>query len=288
MKVIKRDGKIEEFNINKPIEALHKVYENGLKIELSQKLEDKFIQYINKFVTKYKDDDSIDIEKVQDFIRDFLVKNNESNAVECFITYREERSNYREQNTKLQKNIANKLYAKNVVNQNANLDEESFGGRIGEAASEVCKDYALKHCMSKKSRRNHEQNMIYQHDLSAYPVGMHNCLSLPIDHILSRGFTTKQCDVRPASSINTAFQLLAVNFQIQSLQQFGGVAATHLDWTMVPYFRLSFYKHYINGLKYIEGWSDKKIEKFKYSLGVSSDKDIEDDNKFQKFINKIF
>ncbi|MFQ9140196.1 MAG: anaerobic ribonucleoside-triphosphate reductase [Roseburia sp.] len=44
---------------------------------------------------------------------------------------------------------------------------------------------------------------------------------------------------------------MAVIFQLQSLQQFGGVSATHLDWTMIPYVRKSFYKHYKNGLKYI-------------------------------------
>ena len=74
---------------------------------------------------------------------------------------------------------------------------------------------------------------------------MHNCLSVPFDKLLSGGFNTRQTDIRPASSINTAFQLVAVIFQLQSLQQFGGVSATHLDWTMVPYVRKSLMKHYI-------------------------------------------
>ena len=47
-------------------------------------------------------------------------------------------------------------------------------------------------------------------------------------------------------------QLVAVIFQLQSLQQFGGVAATHIDWTMVPYVRKSFYKHFKDGVKWIE------------------------------------
>lgn len=75
---------------------------------------------------------------------------------------------------------------------------------------------------------------------------MHNCLTEPIDHLLANGFTTRQTDVRPASSINTAMQLVAVCFQIQSLQQFGGVSASHIDHSMVPYVRKSFRKHYIN------------------------------------------
>ena len=92
---------------------------------------------------------------------------------------------------------------------------------------------------------------------------MHNCLSIPFDSLLANGFNTRQTDVRPANSINTAFQLVAVIFQLQSLQQFGGVSATHLDWTMVPYVRKSFYKHFIDGLKYTEGMSDEEIENIK-------------------------
>ena len=109
------------------------------------------------------------------------------------------------------------------------------------------------------ARENHLGNMIYIHDLDSYYVGSHNCLSIPFDYLLANGFNTRQTDVRPAGSINTAFQLVAVIFQLQSLQQFGGVSATHLDWTMVPYVRESFRKHYIDGLKYILGIYDQEL-----------------------------
>ena len=80
---------------------------------------------------------------------------------------------------------------------------------------------------------------------------MHNCLTLPFDELLANGFNTRQTDVRPANSVNTAFQLVAVIFQLQSLQQFGGVSASHIDWTMVPYVRKSFFKHYKDGAYYL-------------------------------------
>ena len=115
----------------------------------------------------------------------------------------------------------------------------------------MMKRYALEYCMSDMARNNHLNNEIYVHDLSNYPVGNHNCMSIPFDDLLAKGFNTRQTDVRPAQSVNTAFQLLAVIFQLQSLQQFGGVSATHLDWTMVPYVRKSFWKHFKDGLKYI-------------------------------------
>ena len=241
--VKKRDGKVQAFDFSKPFMALMKVYTNGVKKEVPEGLVDKFETEINAWL-KDQEDDVVNIEKVQDFLRDFLMKEGESEAAEQFILYREERSKYRESNTKLAKNIATKLFAKNVVNSNANLDENSFSGRVEEAASAVCQDFALKNSMSKMARKNHEGNMVYQHDLNRFAVGQHNCLTDPVDVLLGHGIVLKQCDIRPAGSLNTAFQLLAVNFQVQSLEQFGGISASHLDWTMVPYFRRSFYKHY--------------------------------------------
>lgn len=109
-------------------------------------------------------------------------------------------------------------------------------------------------------------------DLDSYAAGMHNCLSIPFDDLLANGFTTRQTDVRPAGTVNTAMQLVAVIMQLQSLQQFGGVAATHLDWTMVPYVRKSFYKHYYDGLKYIQNVEDFGI------YGKVTDKSIDDED----------
>ena len=120
------------------------------------------------------------------------------------------------------------------------------------------------------ARRNHENNEIYIHDLNSYAVGSHNCLSIPFDDLLAKGFNTRQTDVRPAQSINTAFQLIAVIFQIQSLQQFGGVSATHLDRTMVPYVRKSFYKHFKDGLKYVDGSNEYISTRFNDDLPIDA------------------
>ena len=165
-----------------------------------------------------------------------------------------------EKDSELFRKIGEKINCTDVVNQNANIDEHSFGGRLGEATSIIMKQYALNFCMSEKTRNNHLNNEIYIHDLDHYAIGDHNCLSIPIDRLLAEGFTTKQTDIRPANSISTAMQLVAVIFQCQSLNQFGGVSATHLDWSMIPYVRKSFAKHYKDGLKYIARIDDIDCE----------------------------
>lgn len=252
MKIIKRDGRTQEYSWEKVENVVCKAFGS-----VGQEVPDKFLEQLKQSVeSAIKNKDSFTVEEMQDIIQKELIKRNKYDVVESFIVYRNKRTEIREQNSDLVKSIAKKLNGTNIENQNANVDEASFGGRIGEATRVVTKNDALKYRMSKKSRKNHENNEIYIHDLDSYSSGMHNCLSIPFDDLLANGFKLKQTDVRPAGSVNTAFQLVAVIFQLQSLQQFGGVAATHLDWTMVPYVRKSFYKHFKDGLRWIDDSGD--------------------------------
>ena len=223
-------------------------------------------------------DKTLKVEEIQDLVEKKLMASKYKDAAKNYMNYRYLRTMARSQYKELMDSIAEKLSAKNVQNQNANVDEASFGGRMGEANDVVTRKYALEYIVSPKTKANHENNEIYIHDLNAYAVGSHNCLSIPFDHLLENGFNTRQTDVRPAQSINTAFQLVAVIFQLQSLQQFGGVSATHLDWTMVPYVRKSFYKHYVDGLKYIEGKDTKFIQEQVYDI-------INDPDCFEKYLS---
>ena len=261
-RVIKRDGKFQDFNFAKIEDVVSKAFKS-----CNLEVPDKFITQLKEEVDKFiSDKENIDIEDIQDIIQKFLIKKNKYDVVESFILCREKRRIAREQKSKLVKGMREKLEAKNVQNQNANVDEMSFGGRIGEASRVATKQIALDYYMSNMARENHLNNEIYVHDLDSYVSGMHNCLSIPFDQLLANGFNTRQTDVRPANSINTAFQLVAVIFQLQSLQQFGGVSATHLDWTMVPYVRKSFYKHYEDAVEYVDNSVDIKCYNSELSI----------------------
>lgn len=239
---IKRDGRRVTFNREKIKDAVLAAFKD-VDGEITQEAKNKASE-IATYI-KNLDEEKIPVEEIQDIVEEKLMASKRKDVAARYIIYRNDRTRIREQNTKLMKAVSEKLSASNVQNQNANVDEKSFGGRIGEASDAVLKQYALDNCMSEMARNNHLNNEIYIHDLNSYAVGMHNCLSIPFDKLLANGFNTRQTDVRPAQSVNTAFQLVAVIFQLQSLQEFGGVSATHLDWTMVPYVRKSFLKHYI-------------------------------------------
>ena len=280
MQVIKRDGRKVEFCKDKikeaVLKAFNEVYPNANKDNTN------YANYVCDEVCNSIDKlNEISVEQIQDVVENILMRY-DTVAAKAYITYRYRHTMARDEYKALMADVKEKLSAENVQNQNANVDEYSFGGRIGETADIVMKRYALDYCMSDMAKNNHLNNEIYIHDLSHYAVGDHNCLSIPFDDLLANGFNTRQTDVRPAQSVSTAFQLVAVIFQLQSLQQFGGVSATHLDWTMIPYIRKSFYKHYIDGLKYIENIND---------YGEMSDDDISDtsiDEDFYKSYTKAY
>lgn len=268
MTVTKRDGRKVDFDRSKIVKAITKAFVEVYPDELP---EDTYT-----FCAKIADDiearkQDMAVEEIQDIIVRKLMASKYKDVAQKYVEYRYLHTMARTQYNKLMDAVAEKLEARDVKNQNANVDEHSFGGRIGEASSVVNRQYALEFLVSPMAKRNHLTNEIYIHDLDSYAVGMHNCLSIPFDDLLANGFNTRQTDVRPAQSLNTAFQLVAVLFQLQSLQQFGGVSATHLDWTMVPYVRKSFWKHFKDGLEYIQGEPRPHDDVFDPDLPIDSD-----------------
>lgn len=158
MNVIKRDGTIQKWDFNKIVSAVTKAFQ-----AVNQCPSEKFLEQLKMEFNPYiKRDNDLTVEEIHDIVRNLFIKKNQFEVVDRFIRWRKEREEIREAKSELISEITKKLYAKNIENQNANVDEASFGGRIGEAARVVTKNTALK-MMSKKSRRNHENNEIYVH-----------------------------------------------------------------------------------------------------------------------------
>lgn len=238
--VYKRDGRSEVFKPEKIQNAVLKAfYEvDGEETERAKEIAER----ISTSISEIQRD--LGVEEIQDLVEEKIAQF-DMDVARKYIIYRNDRSRIREMKSPIRIKARNTLNSQNDDRQNANVDGKSFGGRVGAVNSEVMKQIALDEYMSEMSRTNHLSNRIYIHDLDSYAAGMHNCLSIPFDKLLANGFNTRQTDVRPAQSVNTAGQLIAVIFQLQSLQQFGGVSATHIDWTLMPYVKKSFRKHYI-------------------------------------------
>ena len=202
MSVIKRDGTLVSFDANKIIAAINKafvevdgmLYENDTATDIALEIGRRII------------DSPVDVtvETIQNWVEEYLMRSERPDVARAYIRYRYKKEVARNYQKDFIDAIRDKLEAKDVANQNANVDEHSFGGRIGEASSVVNKKLALDYIISSMARNHHLNNEIYIHDLDHYYVGDHNCLSIPFDDLLATGFNTRQTDVRPAASVNTA------------------------------------------------------------------------------------
>lgn len=190
------------------------------------------------------------VEQIQDVVEEHLSASY-FDVAKKYILYRDTKAKKRESKNDMLKMIEEKAFGLNDEKKNANVDEKSFGGRFGEVAETILRELALK-MVSKITRENHENNMVYTHDFAHYPLGDHNCLTIPIDPLMKNGFKTRQVDIRPPKTFGTFGQLSAVLAQLQSLQQFGGVSYGHYDHSSVPYVRMSFLKHYNKALDFIK------------------------------------
>ena len=172
MKVLKRDGRIVDFNSNKIISAISKAMLSVQDILTQEDLlvAEKIAQEIEH--TRRK---TLNVEDIQNLIERKLMNSSRKDVAKAYIIYRSDRTRIRESNSQLMQEVANKMEAKNIENQNANVDERSFGGRLGQVNSVVAKQYALDNCMTEMAKTNHLNNEIYIHDLDAYAVGSHNC-----------------------------------------------------------------------------------------------------------------
>lgn len=203
MFIKKRNGSSVEFDKSKIINAINKafldvdgqLYETDTAQDIADDIEKRLRNSVSKAT----------VEEIQDLVEDYLMSADRKDVAKSYIRYRYLHGLARNDYKELMDMVSEKLSASNVQNQNANVDEKSFGGRVGEASDAVSKKYALDYCVSPMARANHLNNEIYIHDLSAYPVGSHNCLSIPFDDLLAKGFNTRQTSVRPAQSVNTAF-----------------------------------------------------------------------------------
>lgn len=270
--VIKRDGRENPFNSEKIYVVVMKAFNEREKKDGKAIPEKEDIaKQIAKEISE-SSKDKMTVEEIQDIVETKLMKSSRPEVAKDYILYRDKRTVVRDRKNKLVQKVM--IRAKSQINEhsNANVDEESFSGREKEASADIGKTIALEYeGLSKEVAEAHKIMLIYQHDLEKAIYGVHNCLNLYFQYIFKHGFKTRNGDVRPPKSFSTACQLVAVAFQCQSQVQFGGVGTIHLDYDLAPFVRMSFSKHFKEGLKWVEHESEEYINHVPDSIGIEDE-----------------
>lgn len=266
MTVRKREGNIVEFDIKK-IERVINLAAKRAKEFIPEDLKAKLLKFVENDVKKL--DEPIDTKDIQVSVEKALMKFN------LHSVYNEFHDNCAERNRNILKALPIyeemdiKLSGRRNDRQNANVDEETFGGKIGEATDVMLKEKALDYMIKERYSKLHREYKNYIHDLSRWAVGQHNCLSYPIDNITTKAATIKVPKaLRVPGGVESLFQIILVHLQSQSQDQFGGVSITHLDWSAVPFVRKTFFKHFMDSLKEFADYTGQDLSALVLQLGI--------------------
>ncbi|TCZ80104.1 anaerobic ribonucleoside triphosphate reductase [Paenibacillus albiflavus] len=248
MYVIKRDGKRVAFDPTRIYQAIEKAMcETGI-------IHSELCLSVAQSIEAYARDAQIDltVEQIQDLVEEELMKSKRKDVAKKYILYRDKRTEERFKRTQLYQvgqNIVHTLDM-DLIRENANLNGESFSGKMSKFGSEFAK-WCVNFSLPQHIADAVESNYLYIHDLDQYLIGTTNCIFIPFGQLLREGFSTSNGSIRPPQSIMTAAALVTIIFQNQQNAQYGGVSANMIDHDLAPYVGKSFRKHFAKGLQYL-------------------------------------
>lgn len=258
MKVIKRNGDIKDFDENK-IERVIVRASRTAKENVDIDTISKIVKYVVKQVAKLEE--PIDVKDIRKAVENALMKHNLFDTARVYIDEcRKREANYLK-GLPIWEEMDIKLSGKRNDRQNANIDEETFGGRMGEAMDAMLKEKALNFMINPKFAKLMRECKNYIHDCNRWASAMHNCLSFPIDNIVAKASTIRVPNaLRVPGNISTFCQIILVHLQSQSQDQFGGVSITHFDWSSVPFIRKTYWSAFKELLDVYNALMNKDIK----------------------------
>lgn len=243
--VTKKDGKRrKKFDVSHIYDAIKAAFGDSKEKITEEELDElvgKVVDTISANNAK-----SVQAGKIQKTIEDVLMDAGYKDTVREYIEFRMERDRERLNQTEIIKTIKeiteSELKSSNILRDNANESGATPAGTYSKIASETNKMYNLLNNVSRKYAKEHKDGYLHIHDLNMYNLTF-NCMFAPIGKLLHRGFDSGTGFQRPARSIQSATALTAVILQLQSNQQYGGIACDNFDFDLAPFVDISFRKN---------------------------------------------
>lgn len=240
--VTKKDGKRrKKFDVSHIYDAIKAAFGDS-KEKISEEDLDELVGKVVDTISA-NNAKSVQAGKIQKTVEDVLMDAGYKDTAREYIEFRTERDRERLNQTEIIKTIKeiteSELKSSNILRDNANEAGGTPAGTYGKIASETNKMYNLLNNVSRKYAKEHKEGYLHIHDLNFYNLTF-NCLFAPVGKLLKRGFDSGTGFIRPPKSIQSAASLTAVILQLQSNQQFGGIACDNFDFDMAPYVDMSF------------------------------------------------
>ena len=232
--VIKRDGRVVEFNNQKIVAAILKamnVTDCGEDIVLAAQIADT--------ISRMERDD-MSVEDIQDCVEFELMKSPRKEVARKYIAYRNQRNLARKAKTNEIFQTIIDAQANDITRENANMNADTPAGMMMKFASEATKSYVDECLLSTDVREAVAGNYIHIHDKDYYPTKSLTCIQHPLDKILEHGMKAGHGESRPAKRIETASVLACISMETVQNEMHGGQAIPAFDFYLAPFVRKTF------------------------------------------------
>ncbi|MCQ2144259.1 MAG: anaerobic ribonucleoside triphosphate reductase [Bacteroidales bacterium] len=232
--VVKRDGRLVEFDKRKIIDAVLKamaVTEGGEDIVLAAE--------IAASVTK-NERESLSVEEIQDLVEMELMKSPRKEVAKKYIAYRNQRNLARKAKSREIFQEIIEAQSTEITRENANMNADTPAGMMMKFASESTKSFVDECLLSEDVREAVKNGYIHIHDKDYYPTKSLTCVQHPLDKILEGGLSAGHGESRPAKRIETASILGCISMETCQNEMHGGQAIPAFDFYLAPFVRKSF------------------------------------------------
>ena len=230
MKIIKRNGAEEIFNIEKIVVALQKA---NAAVEEQYRMTPLQIQRIAENVTISCEalNRSPAVEEIQDLVEKAIMAHGAFEVAKEYITYRYTRNLARQSNT-TDDRILSLIESNNeeVKQENANKNPTVNSVQRDYMAGEVSKDITNRILLPREIVQAHEQGIIHFHDADYFAQHMHNCDLVNLEDMLQNGTVISGTMIEKPHSFSTACNIATQIIAQVASNQYGGqsISLTHL------------------------------------------------------------
>ncbi|KAF1291793.1 anaerobic ribonucleoside-triphosphate reductase [Candidatus Enterococcus leclercqii] len=288
MKIIKRDGRLVDFDDQKIYDALVKAKREAVNYQALSPLDhDRILEIVERVDSEIAErfTENVKIYEIQNVVEHILLEKNEYELAESYINYRTRRDFSRSKATDINFTIG-KLINKDrtVVNENANKDSDVFNTQRDLTAGIVGKSIGLK-MLPPHVANAHQKGDIHYHDLDYHPyTPMTNCCLIDFKGMLNNGFKIGNAEVESPKSIQTATAQISQIIANVASSQYGGCSADRTDELLAPFAELNYQKH----LKDADRWIESPQKRQEYAKEKTR-KDIYDAMQSLEYeINTLF
>ena len=277
MQVVKRDGRMVEYNRERIIKAVSLAMMQttaGVDADLANKIADGVEKQLEGKI-------QTTVYEIEDLVEKKLMASSRKEVAQMYITYRYNRDVARKARSKDMFLEIIETKSNDVTRENANMNADTPAGMMMKFASETTKPFVDDFLLSTEARDAVKRGYIHIHDKDYYPTKSLTCLQHPLDRILENGFKAGHGSSRPAKRIETASILGCISMETVQNEMHGGQAIPAFDYYLAPYVRETFKEE----LKKVGDTVGKDLSKYyDYKLDDYIKKDLSELNGEERYI----